>query len=223
VPRRSTTADDVFVEGVLESTVWAKQHARSLVISIGVVLFAALLFLWYRSTTSRLRDTAETQLSGIRQTVLAGNAPLAVRDLENFMSSFGSTPAAEEARLLLGRAYIENKEPQKAIDLLRPHSNDHVTPIGVETAMLLGAAMEAAAQPDAAIEVYLRVADGASLVFQKQLALDAAARLRFEKGDSAGAVQLYDRILGILPRDHPDRAVYELRRAEAAARTPTAS
>jgi len=218
VARPNVGSDDAFIEGVLETTVWARNNARLLTISIGILLVLVVGLLWYRSTSGRLREAAETQLSNIRQAVLAGNAPLAIRDLEAYMTRFGGTATGAEARLLLGRAYMENKEPQKAIDLLRPEANDPRSQTGIQTVMLLGAAYEAATQQDQAIATYLRVADGADLVFQKQLALDAAARLRFEKGDAAGAVQLYDRILSIIPSTSPDRAVYELRRAEAAAR-----
>jgi len=213
-------ADDVFVERVLETTVWAKRNSRTLIVVGATLVVVILVMVYMRASGSAMRRNAETQLTQIRPTVLSGNAPLAIRDLETFLARYGDTPAAREARVLLGRAYLENQEAQKAVDLLLPHANDVADPLGVQTAMLLGAAYESLAQPAAAVDVYLRVGERAQFDYQKQLALDAAARVRLETGDAAGAVELYDRILTIIPDNGPDRPVYELRRAEAAARVP---
>jgi predicted negative regulator of RcsB-dependent stress response len=215
---RPAAPDDVFVESVLESSVWAKQHSRTLIIGALTLVALVFVFVVYRNTRAGVRERAETQLSALRPTVLSGNAPLAIRDLESYLARFGRTESAAEARVLLARAYLENKEPAKAIDLLRSRQVPMDDPLGPQTAMILGSAYEAAAQPDSAVDVYLRVGEGARFNYQKQLALDAAARIRFEKGDAQGAADLYERILPLLPEGSPDRPVYELRKAEAAAR-----
>ncbi|MGH7507554.1 MAG: hypothetical protein ACRELX_18015, partial [Longimicrobiales bacterium] len=56
VHRRSSGPDDVFVEGVLESTAWAQQHARTLIIGIAVILVVALGFLYWRSSRATMRE-----------------------------------------------------------------------------------------------------------------------------------------------------------------------
>jgi tetratricopeptide (TPR) repeat protein len=208
------------VERVLETTVWAKRHRRTLILAGAALAVLILALVYMRASSAAMRRNAETQLTQLRPTVLSGNAPLAIRDLETFLGRYGDTPTAREARVLLGRAYLENGEGQKAVDLLREQANDATDPLGVQSAMLLGAAYESLAQPANAVGVYLRVGDSARFDYQKQLALDAAARVRLETGDAAGAVELYDRILTIVPENGPDRPVYELRRAEAAARIP---
>lgn len=223
-PREAAPPDDVFVERVLESSVWARQNARLLVISVTVLLVVVAGFLYYRNYRSRLRDIAETQLTQIRTTLLAGNPALAVSDLDNFLTRFGSTPTAVEARLLLARAHLENQEPLKAIDVVSAQARDLQAPLGVQSAMLLADAYEAAVQEDRAVEVLLRVGSDAPFDYQQRLALEAAARIRLEQGNAQAAVDLYDRILKDLPIDSPDRPVYQLRRAEAAAKvsaTPT--
>jgi predicted negative regulator of RcsB-dependent stress response len=217
-PRETAPPDDVFVERVIEGSVWARQNARLLIIAVTAVLVLAAGFLYYRNVRYRLREGAETQLSQIRTTLLSGNAALAVTDLERFMDRFGSTPTAEEARVLLGRAYLENKEPQKAIDLMTPASRDVSTVLGVQSAMLLADAYEQAIQPDQAIATYTRVGTGAPFDYQRRIALENAARIKFEQGDAAGAAALYTQILDALPIEAQERPVYELRRAEAAAR-----
>jgi predicted negative regulator of RcsB-dependent stress response len=217
-PRESAPADDVFVERVFETSVWAKENARLLILTVTAVLVIAAGLLYYRNYRSRLRDIAETQLTQIRTTLMSGNTALAISDLENFMGRYGSTPTAAEAKVLLARAYLENKEPQKAIQTISGQASDLTDPIGVSSSMLLADAYEQAIQPDQAISTYLRVASNAPYDYQKRSALENAARIRAEQGDNRGAVELYDRILAALPADSPDRAVYELRRAEVAAK-----
>jgi predicted negative regulator of RcsB-dependent stress response len=210
--------DDVFVERVLGTSAWAKENSTRLI--VGVITVAVLLgaFLLYRNKQGVLRDRAETQLTAIRQTVLSGNAALAARDLETWIASYGGTRAADEARLLLGRAYLDNGEPARAIELLSAAVRDLADPLAVAGAFMLAAAYEASAQADLAVEEYLRIASGAPHDYQVHDALESAARIRLQTGDPVGAVEVYDRLLEAMGEANPQRAVVELRRAEAAAR-----
>jgi predicted negative regulator of RcsB-dependent stress response len=218
LPHDAQAKEDAFIAGVLETTTWARQNSRRLAITAIVIVAATLIALYYRNYRAGLRERAETELSQVRTTALAGNAALAVRDLEAFMTRFGSTPAAAEARLLLAKAYLESGEAQKAVDLLADQARDVGSPLGVSATLLVASAQESLGQPDAAVQTLLRVADGAEAEYQRFSALEAAARLRFEQNDAAGAVALYDRILSALAEDSPDRQVIQMRRAEAAAR-----
>jgi predicted negative regulator of RcsB-dependent stress response len=218
VHRPPPTADDVFVERVLETSAWARTHQRALIIAgvaVGALLGGTLI---YRNHRANVLDNAATELTQVRQTALAGNHALAVRDLERFLDRFGDTPSAAEARLMLGEAYLDSGQPQNAIEAVGDQAADLNEPLGVPAAFLLASAFEAANQLDRAEAEYLRIAERAPLVFQKERAWDAVARLRTERGDNAGAVQAYDRLLEILPTDNQDRVVYEMRRAEVQAR-----
>lgn len=218
VPRDASAAEDTFIGRILGGSVWAKQNSRKLIIGVTAVAVIALGLTYYRNYTVRLRDRAETELTQIRPTVLSGNAPLAVRDLEAYLGRFGGAPAASEARLMLAQAYLETGQAQKALDQVSDMASDASAPMGFAAGMLVGAAHEALAQPDEATDAYLRVGDRARFTFQKATALDAAARVRFDQGNPTAAVQILDRVLSLIPEDDPDRPIYELRRAEAAAR-----
>ncbi len=218
VQREAPPEEDAFVAKVLETSSWAREHSRLITITLIVVAIVVVGFLYYRNQSVRLRDRAETELSQVRTSALSGNAALAVRDLEAYLQRFGNTATAPEARLLLAKAYLETGEAAKAVDLLKEQATDLTSATGVEAAMLMGAAQEAAGEAEQAIATYVRVGDRAPADYQKASALEDAARVRFEQGDAAGAVEIYDRILQILPADSPDRQVIELRKAEAAAR-----
>src|SRR5690606_29297440 len=152
-----------------------------------------------RSTRASDRARADLEINTLRQTAQAGNPAVAIRDIQAFLASYGSTPAAEEARLLLAQSYLEANQPQQAVDALRASAADVVEPLGVQAAFLMGAAYEAMNDYDGAERVYLRVADGAPFDFQRVQALEHAARVRIERGNATAAAELYDRLIAMLP------------------------
>jgi predicted negative regulator of RcsB-dependent stress response len=217
VHRRPSAPDDRFVEGVLESTAWAKTHARTLIIGGITVILLAVALLWWRTSRSALAESATTRLTTLRQTVQTGNPAVAIRDLEAFLQNFGSTAAADEARLLLASAQLEAGQPQPAVETVQELAVDLDQPMGPPAAFLLGAAYEALNQFDRAEEVYLRVGNDARFDYQQRQGIEHAARVRLENGNPAGAAELYDRLIAMLPDASPERAVFEMRRAEAQA------
>jgi predicted negative regulator of RcsB-dependent stress response len=219
VHRPVESGDDRFVAGVLESSAWAKKHGRVLIIA-GVLLALLLLgFLFYRSQTAATRERAAIELERVRATLLSGNTALAANELEAFVGQYGGTPAGREARLLLGQAHLEAGQPQQAAEAVQSLARSADAPLGASAGFLLGAAHAAAGQPERAEEAYLRVAGNARFDFQRLEALDRAALLRLERGNAAGAAELYQRALDMIPEDRAgDRAVFRMRHAEAQAR-----
>jgi predicted negative regulator of RcsB-dependent stress response len=218
VHRQETAPDDAFVAGVLETTVWAKRHRRTIIIAgvTAAVLIGGLLY--WLSYRSDLRERANTELTQVRAVALSGNVPLATRELQQYLDRFGGTPAAREARMLLARVHIEGNQPQQAVDIIRGDARNVRSDMGANAAFLLASAYEAAQELQRAEEVYLRLGDDARFSFQRQEALDAAARIRLQRGDHAGALQLYERLVETTPETSPDRQVFELRLGEARAR-----
>ena len=223
VHREQVAPDDVFLEGALKTSAFVQENRRLLISAvITVVVLGMLLFVW-RNNTRRLSELAATEVLTVRQTAQSGNPALTIRDSEAFLDRFESTPSAVEAKLLLGQAYLESNQAQPAIDAVSDLAGDLSTPSGVSAAMLTAAAHESAARFDEAERILLRVADRAEFVYQKTAALDNAARIRLERGQPAGAAELYDRILTLLPADSQDRPIFEMRRAEARAAAATGS
>lgn len=212
---RPDAPDDVFVAGVLESSAWAKQHQRALIIGgiLATVLIVSLV-LFVRNRAER-RAESEVQLNQVRSVAMSGNAPLAIRELEQFLTRYDGTPASAEARLLLARAYLDTGELQQAIEAAEPIASDTDSDLGVNAAFLQAAAHEAAGATDLAERAYLRVADDARFLFQQQEALENAARLRLQSNDADGALELYERLIDMTPRNAPERAIFEMRAGEA--------
>lgn len=213
----STSDDDVFVHGVLESSVWAKQNARMLIIG-GIILVALVAGLLYWRTSSNAAEArAAAQLNTLRATLASGNTQLALRDGQAFLAQYGGTDAALEARILVAQLQIDAGQPTEAVEVLQPVADDVGEPLGFNAAMLLGAAHEAANQIEQAEDVYLQVGSDGRFTYAQVAGLEEAARLRTARGDIAGATALYEQILGLLDEDAPQRGVYEMRLAELSA------
>jgi tetratricopeptide (TPR) repeat protein len=225
VHRDDTGTDDAFVAQVLETSFWAREHARILVIG-GIAAALLVIFgLWYISSRRALAERASTELTPLRAMVQSGNTQAAIPQLEQYLARFGGSDVADEARLMLGEEYLVTGQTQKALDVLAEVDTDLENPMAVNALMLRASALEGSRQAHRAEELYLRVADGAPYPFQQRDALDNAARIRMESNNPAGAAELYQRLLDELPEADPLRGVFELRMAEAraAAAVPAAA
>ena len=218
---RERNEEDVFVESVLEGSVWAKTHGRTLLIG-GILVFLILAgALWYKGYQSNIREAAARELNLVRQTVMSGNKQLAVTDLKKYIAKYGKTSSGAEARTMLAQMHLSLNQPQEAATAIEPIADDPED--ASAAAFLLAAAYEAQNKPEKAEETYLKIADAARFGFEKREALERAATVRLSKGNTAGAIELYDRAIKTLPEDSPDRAVYEMRIAEIRGGAPAAS
>jgi tetratricopeptide (TPR) repeat protein len=112
---------------------------------------------------------------------------------------------------------------EQAINTAQPIARNVGSDLGVNAAMLLAAAHEATRNTQQAEETYQRVGNGGRFLFQRQEALDNLARMRLQRGDAAGAIQIYERVVSMTPEENPDRQVFEMRLGEARARAVSAS
>src|SRR5690606_15474209 len=106
----------------------------------------------------------------------------------------------------------------EAVSAIRQLAANPERPLGASAGLLLAAAYEASGNAADAEATYLRVADRAQYPFQQRQALDAAARVRIDQGNLAGAVTVLERLVAATPEDNPEHNLYVMRLAEARAR-----
>ncbi|MGI9626199.1 MAG: YfgM family protein [Longimicrobiales bacterium] len=206
--------EDAFVAKAFEVTSWAQRNRRAATLGIGALAIGVAAFLYYGNYKNTLGQQAAAQLEQLQRRLDAGDPTGVQEDLQVFLQRFGGTPFAGEARLSLGQVTAEMGDPEGAAEVLEPAARDVDEPLGAQAAALLAAIYEDSGNLAAAEGLYMRLADRAELGFQVRDALADAARLRVQQGDAAGAVALYDRLLGEMAEDDPTRGVVEMRRAE---------
>ncbi len=220
--RPASLDEDTFVSGVLEATEWTRKHAMLIAIAIGAIVVIAGAILYIRHYRSVLEARAGGELTQIRQIAAAGNLPLAVRQLRQFITTFGGTHAGNEARVLLAQSLLDQGNSSQAIPVVQPLASDLDDPLGVPAAFLLGAAYEGAGNHAQAETTYQRIAEKGRFEYQRREALESAARLKFQDGDGAGAAALYQQIIKQLPDTSSYKPIYQMRLAEVQARTQAA-
>ncbi|HWV57043.1 MAG TPA: hypothetical protein VNZ57_06175 [Longimicrobiales bacterium] len=213
--KQEVEGEDAFIARVLEITAWARANAKVLTIGTVAVVAVALGSLFFVNQRSARNSAAEVRLTEIRQTVAIGNTSLAISDLEAFLGQFGGTRAADDARLLLGTLYLETSQPANAVNVVQALAGNPGEVRGASAAFLLAAAQEALGQNDQAEATYMRIAQQARFDFERWDALDHVARLRMANGNAAGAAEIYERLVALMPEGSADRSYYEMRRAEA--------
>jgi predicted negative regulator of RcsB-dependent stress response len=220
-PKRApqTESDDVVLARALEFTEWARRNVMIIGIVAAVLVVTIAGFFWYRTDQVRREDNAAVAFLQVEQSVGFGSEEAAVRDLRLFIQQHGGTSYGEEARVMLGEVLLRQGQTAEAIDALRPVADRlDRSPVGAQAAMLMAASQQAAGQQEQAIQTYLRVANETGTVFRRQEALLAAALLRDQQGDSAGAAELFRRLVDLTEPNSPDRLMFEMRLAEAEAR-----
>jgi predicted negative regulator of RcsB-dependent stress response len=219
-PRGSASADDVLLESTIAVTSWAERNRQLLTIGAVVLGVAVLGGIYYLSYRNNHRERAAIELERVETAVAFGDTATAKVELGRYIETFGNTPYADEARVLLGQLYLQSSQPDEAAQVLEDAS-DPSEPLGRQAALLLAKTREQQGQLDEAEALLLRIADRADLAFQEREALEEAARIRARRGDVAGAAELYERILEDMEETEPGRGVYEMRLEELRAQERT--
>ncbi len=214
---QTSGADDAVIAKVAEASEWTRRNSRFVafaLIGLALVAFGAIYYANYRN---QIATRAASELLEVRQVAAGGDAAAAIGALEGFVGRFGDTPAGAEARLLLAQLHLSQGNAAQAAEAVRPVADDDDPLLATSAGLLMAGALETANQPEEAERAYLRVAEQAEMAFQQREALEDAARIRAERGDRAGAVEIYDRLIGMTEEGSPDRDVYEMRRMEITA------
>jgi predicted negative regulator of RcsB-dependent stress response len=215
---RSTAADidDVFLEKTIAMSGWAQRNRQTLTFGVIVLAVALLGGIYYMSYRRGHQERAAVELERVQQAVAFGDTATAKVELGRYIETFGNTPYADEARVLLGGLYLQSGQADQAAQVLEPAA-DVSEPLGRQAAMLLAKTQEQQGQLDDAEALLLRIANRSDLDFEQREALEEAARIRTRMGNLAGAVELYERILEDMDETAPGRGVYEMRLEEVRA------
>lgn len=224
--RKESPADqDVFVEKTLQLANWVQENSRVVAMGAALALIVALGGLYYQNYRQGLVEDASAQYQQLTAQLQAGTSPDSVAPrLEQFVATYGDTEYADRARLILARIALGDDRWDEALGHLEPLTGHPAgTPTGYSVATLRAAALEGAGRIEEAISVYERLAENARFAFQRREAQADRARLLAERGDLAGAAEIYARLAEQTPEDAPDAGDYALRLGEVKAAMSSSS
>lgn len=221
VHRGDDAPDDAFVSSIKRIVTWTRENQRGVTIGAAAILVLAGGAAWYITQQRSLERTAASRLTQVQQSVASGNAQLAIRDLQSFLDTFGSTSAGDQARLVLADLLVNQERPEEAIEALGSLPERLDDPFGLAAARLEAAALEALDRFEEAATAYATIAGNTRFAYQRREALADAARIELQHGDPAAAVDYYQRVLDTFDEQEAGRSYYRMWLAEARARAQT--
>jgi len=212
---QNAEAEDAFVARVYQASTWAQENTQTLILLL--LILAAIIAggVYYIDYRGQRTDQAVVQLEQIQQVANFGDQQQAKTQLADFITRFDGTLYANEARLILAELHLEDAEPELALTVLEDSDLTLGDPLGVQIAILEAKVLESTGDLEAAEALYLNVAEGTELGFQRIDALEDAARARELQGDHAGAAQLFQQIVDELEPGDQELPYYQMRLAEA--------
>ena len=172
---------------------WTRVNSTALSIGAVVVLVAAGVYWFYSRSRQIQAENAAKALMNAKQSMSAGNIPLAQNDLQSVYSRYGSTPAGVEAAMLLAQLDYDAGKYQDGLTVLQKASGSSAAADVQATILSLEgdgyAQMKQLAKAGKAYEDAAAAAGG--MQTEHAFLAAKAARTYAEAGDTAKARDLW--------------------------------
>ena len=174
---------------------WTRLNAKALTTGAAVVVVAAAAFWFYGKSRAIKQENAEKALSTAKQSMSAGNLPLAQTDLQKVYSQYGSTAAGVEAAMLLAQMDYDAGKYQDGITLLEKASGASAAS-RVESTLrsLEGDGYAQMGKLADAGKQYENAAAATAFDAEKAYQMSKAARIYSASGDTAKARELWSQM-----------------------------
>lgn len=218
-PERPTgpgSGEDVFVESATRAWTWINENLTTFLLLMAGLAMVVLGSLYYVNFRASVHEQAAAELAALR---MSGAAPEAIiPELESHIDRFDGTESADEARIVLGRMYLNSGQPSEAIRTLEAVQARPNHPVGYAARSLRAAAQEATGDTGAAIATWQALGREARFGFQRRQASAEAARIMAENGRLEEAAAILSRIAEEAVDDPAEAGVYRIRLGEINAR-----
>jgi predicted negative regulator of RcsB-dependent stress response len=216
LPHSKLDSDDALALRTAELSAWARRNVR-MIIGIAAVALVVVggLLVWKYSQAQKRAAAGERLLSLSANPVMISAA--GTREMEAFIRQYDGTPEADEARLMLAQALLDQRQPAQAIPHLRKVA-DSGSDLAAQASMMLGSSHAQAGDRPAAIRAYQQAADKAGMKYQKFEALGQAAVQHEQAGNHKAAADIYRGMLAESEKGSQQATIIEMRLTEALAR-----
>ncbi len=214
-----TSGEDRFVATSMQLLAWAQRHTRALVLGLGAVAILVFGVRYYFDYQRQVRQAASTEMRALRAQLQTGSANQLADRISAYLIQYGTSPYAQEARVLLAETLLQANRASEAIEPARRATVDISKDVlSMRAAFLLAAAHEEVGDTASAISVYEQIGRSARSRVAKSRGLEGAARLQAARGRREDAARLYEELVELTPEDAAARAFYEMRVAELRAK-----
>ncbi|MEC4668855.1 MAG: tetratricopeptide repeat protein, partial [Nitrospirota bacterium] len=175
---------------------WMTHHRRQLTIG-AVTLFLVGGGVWFTQAAQvRKENFAARELSQARTAADAGNFQLAASDLNGIIGTYGRTPAAQEAVILLANVHLQQGQAALAAAELQDFLNGGPQrEFRAPAAGLLGSAWEELGDFSRAADAFEQAVDAMPYAMIRSQYLMDLGRAASISGDPARAAAAYERII----------------------------
>lgn len=215
-PTGPKTGEDFFVDSAQRAWKWVNENLTTFILLVAGLALVVLGTLYYVNFRASVSEQAATELAGLR---MSGAAPEAIiPELEAHVERFEGTESADEARIILGRLYLNSDQPAEAIRAVAGVGVPPDHPVGFAARSLRATAQEAAGAPDEALATWQSLAQNARFGFQRRQASAEAARIMADQGRLEEASAILTRIAEEAAGNPAEAGVYRIRLGEINAR-----
>lgn len=175
---------------------WVTQHGRRITIGAAAVVLLGGGVWFTREARVKKENFASRELSQARTAAGAGNFQLAASDLSRIVSTYGSTPAGQEAMVLLANVRMQQGQTALAVAELQEFlSGSPQREFFAPAAGLLGMALEELGDLSRAADAYQQAADAVGYSMIRSQYLIELGRVAWTAGDTARAAAAYERVI----------------------------
>jgi predicted negative regulator of RcsB-dependent stress response len=195
MPQRKTMRPASFEEASATFSDWVQTHTKQ--IAIGAVVLLGLgggAYLYREASQAKERNAARA-LSAAAGSLQSSNIPLATRDLEQLVTRFGGTRAAQEGALILTQLLYEQGKYQEGINRIEPLTRSDEPYVSSSALNLVGAGYEQLGQLPKAAESYRKAADVTTFANERASYLASAARASAGAGNLAEAKRIWTQLV----------------------------
>jgi predicted negative regulator of RcsB-dependent stress response len=198
--------EDKFVTFYFRAQDWVSENMQKILFGVlGVVVLIAISA-YFNKQAGEDEQAASLALSRARLELSGGNMDMAVGQLSELVSQYGTTPSGIEGRFWLANAYFQTADYANAEANYREFVEDSDDPVLKSSALAgVAACQEQQGNHLAAAKGYREAADRFSEVFTASDNLFHAARCYILAGQSDEAISLLTRLL----RDYSTSSVKE--------------
>ena len=175
---------------------WTRINSKALTVAAAVVVIAGAGFWFYQRSQQITAQNAERALAHAKESLTAGNLPLAQTDLQGVYSRYGSTTAGVEAAMLLAQADFDSNKPQDGLTLIDKVSGTSAASAQQSTLLSLkGDGLAQLGKLADAAKQYEAAANATNFETEKSFYKAKAARTYQSAGDTATARKLWSEML----------------------------